>query len=247
MSIIIANWKMNLGLNESVSLASSLKDIDYDDKEVVICPSFVNLIAVGEVLKPTRIKLGAQDCFWEPRGSYTGEVSLEQLKQVGCEFVIIGHSERRQNLGETDAMVNQKVKAALVAGFTPIICVGETHAQREAGETDDILIKQTTAALEGVELDSKKRIIIAYEPVWVIGTGNAIKPSEASAAISVITKALENLFSAEQVKNNFSLIYGGSVSSSNISSFSREKNISGVLVGGASLDAEEFINLVKNF
>jgi triosephosphate isomerase len=213
---------------------------------VVLCPSFVSLGEVGKILKGTKIKLGAQDCFWESQGAYTGEVSATYLREIGCEYVILGHSERRKYLNETDEMVHQKVRMALSAGLTPIVCVGETFSQRQEGAKDYILIQQTTKALEGINLGLEKKIIIAYEPVWVIGTGQAISPSEAESAHQVIRQALLDIFPELMVEKSFRIIYGGSVDSINVKNFVCLKNTSGVLVGGASLDAGEFIQLIKN-
>lgn len=244
--IVIANWKMKLGVNESKKLTNALKNISAEKTEVIICPSFVSLQAVGEILKKSKIKLGAQDCFWETKGAYTGEISAEELKEIGCDFVILGHSERRQSLSETDEMVHKKVKAALAASLVPIICVGETFDQRQQGATDYILIQQTTKTLEGVKIDFRQRIIIAYEPVWVIGSGQAVAPAEAASASQVIRQTLFDLFPVELIKNNFAIIYGGSVDSDNVSSFTQLGNIDGFLVGSASLNAEEFVQIAKS-
>ena len=244
--IIIANWKMKLGLPESLDLAKSVKKAATKKVEIVICPSFVSLLAVGKILKGSGLKLGGQDCFWEKSGAYTGEISASELRQAGCEFVILGHSERRQNLGETDEIVHKKIKAALAGGLTPIICVGETFDQRQTGAKDYILIQQTTRALEGVDVRFDQRVIIAYEPVWVIGSGHAIEPSEAAMSHQVIRQTLFDLFHQSIVKNNFSVIYGGSVDEKNINRFISLENTNGVLVGGASLNAEEFLSIIKN-
>lgn len=246
MSIIIANWKMQLNLAEAKNLAEALKNISDNKKEIVVCPSFVSLTAVGNILKKSKVKLGAQDCFWEARGAYTGEISTEELKAAGCEFVIIGHSERRQYLNETDEMVHQKVKAAVAAEISPIICVGETFEQRQMGARDYILIQQTTSALQGIKIDFPQRVIIAYEPVWVIGSGQAVLPADAAAASQVIRHILFDFFPFELVKNNFLIIYGGSVDSNNVSSFSTQESIDGFLVGGASLKAKDFISIIRN-
>lgn len=243
--IIIANWKMKLGLAESVALTKEIKKEAELKAEIVICPSFVNLLAVGEILKKSSIRLGGQDCFWEASGAFTGEVSALQLREIGCEFVILGHSERRQYLAETDEMVHQKVKAALSAGLIPIICVGETFEQRQDGAKDYILIQQTTKALEGVSVGQNQRVIVAYEPVWVIGSGQAVAPSEAAAAHQVIYQSLFDLFPSFLVKNNFSVIYGGSVDASNVAEFINLENTAGVLVGGAALKAKDFLAIIQ--
>ena len=238
---------MKLGLPESIDLAKAIKKGAPNKKaEVVICPSFVSLSEVAKVLKRSGIKLGAQDCFWETSGAFTGEVSATYLREVGCEFVIVGHSERRAYLKETDEMVHQKIKMALAAGLTPIICVGETFEQRQQGAKDYILIQQTTKALEGIEVGLEKQVIIAYEPVWVIGSGQAVDSSEVAITHQVIRQSLFDLFPAELVKQNFRIIYGGSVDANNVADFIALENTSGILVGGASLKAEEFIAIIKN-
>ena len=244
--IIIANWKMKLGSKESQKLALAIKHNFVNRHQVVICPSFLDLIDMGQILKNSSIKLGAQDCFWETEGAFTGEISPKHLKEAGCEYAILGHSERRRHLGETDEIVHQKVKMALSAGLIPIICVGETFEQRQEGAKDYVLIQQTTKALEGISVSQDQAIIIAYEPVWVIGSGQAVEPAEAEAAHQVIWQTLFDFFPSELVKNNMSVIYGGSVDSDNVSSFTNLQNTNGVLVGTASLDAKEFIDLVKN-
>ena len=245
-SLIIANWKMKLGLNQALDLAKSLKAVEALGKEIVICPSFASLFPVSQVLKNTELKLGAQDIFWEASGAYTGEVSASELRDVGCQFVIIGHSERRKYLGETDEIVHKKVKAALAADLVPIICVGETFDQRQAGAADYVLIQQVTKALEGIDLRPDQPVVVAYEPVWVIGTGQAIDPPQAGHVHQVIRQTLIDLFPLELVKNSFRIIYGGSVDRSNVSDFTNLENTSGVLVGNASLEAAEFIDLIKN-
>jgi triosephosphate isomerase len=244
--LVIANWKMKLGVPESISLAKELKRQARKKAEVVVCPSFVSLMAVGKILKSKGVKLGGQDCFWEAEGAYTGEVSANQLREAGCEYVILGHSERRKNLRETDEMVHRKIKVALSAGLIPIICIGETFGQRQAGGKDYTLIKQITKALEGVEVDLDQQIVIAYEPVWVIGSGRPMDPDEAAVTHQIIKQTLLDLFSANLIKNNFRIIYGGSVNANNVARFIRSENTQGVLIGGASLDAEEFISIIKN-
>jgi len=244
--IVIANWKMKLGLSESVALAKAVRRIGSKDIELVICPSFISLTEAAKVLKGSQIKLGAQDCFWEAEGAFTGEVSAGYLKEVGGEFVILGHSERRQYLGETDGMVHRKVKMALMANLIPILCVGETFDQRQQGATDYVLIQQVTKALEGAPVGLEQRLIIAYEPVWVIGSGQAINPEQAATAHQVIRQTLFDLFPASLVKSNFAVIYGGSVDGANVASFTGLDNTAGVLVGGASLKIDKFTAIIKN-
>ena len=244
--IVIGNWKMKLGIPESRELASAIKKINLNKAEVVVCPSFVSLTEVAKIVKHTDIALGAQDCFWESHGSFTGEVSATYLKEAGCDFVILGHSERRKYLNETDEMVHRKVGMALSAGLVPIVCVGETFEQRHDGSKDYTLIQQTTKALEGVQIGPDQRVIIAYEPVWVIGTGQAIEPAEAALSQQVIRQVLFDLFTLSVVKNNFSVIYGGSVDVNNTSKLISLEENDGFLVGVASQSAEEFGAIIKN-
>lgn len=245
--IIIGNWKMRLGLPESISLANELRrKVSNKKAEVVVCPSFVSLTEVSKILKKTDVALGAQDCFWEAKGSYTGEVSANYLKEAGCDFVILGHSERRANLGETDEMVHKKVKMALTAGLVPVICVGETFEQRQEGNQDYALIQQVTKALEGIDIGMNQRVIIAYEPVWVIGTGNAIAPSDARLAQQIISHTLLDIFPDTLINSNFMVIYGGSVDGQNVKEFNSLPENDGFLVGGASLQAESFSEIINN-
>jgi triosephosphate isomerase len=246
MSFVIANWKMKLGVAESQALASVLKRVRTDGRDVVVCPSFPSLGEISKMLKGSVIKLGAQDCFWEADGAFTGEVSAKQLKEVGCEYVLIGHSERRQFLNETDEMVHKKIRMALLQGLTPIVCVGETFDQRQSGAKDYVLIQQTTKAFEGVDVNPNQHVIIAYEPVWVIGSGQAIDPNEAGAAHLIIRQTLFDLFPSSLVKSNFHIIYGGSVDGDNVSNFTSLEHTDGVLVGGASLNIETFAAIIKN-
>ncbi|TSC95944.1 MAG: triosephosphate isomerase (TIM) [Parcubacteria group bacterium Athens1014_10] len=246
--IFIANWKMNLGLKETVilikQLLGGLKKIK-NNLEIVICPSFTVLSEASKLLKKGNIKLGSQDVFWEEKGAYTGNISPKMLKEIGCEYVIIGHSERRQYLGETDEMAHQKIKAAIKEGLIPILCVGETFEERQEGQKDYIIIKQVTKALEGISLSRGQKIIIAYEPVWVIGSGQAVKPEEAEYTNQIIKQSLIDLYPRDIVEQNFRIIYGGSVDSSVIKSFVERSVIDGVLVGGASLKTKDFIKMIN--
>jgi len=249
MSIIIANWKMSLSLEESVTLVKAIDERieKLKESELVICPSFVFLDRIGQFLsnKKSKRKLGAQDIFWEEKGAYTGEISGKMLKEVGCEYVIIGHSERRGYLNETDEMVHQKVKTALDERLIPIICVGESFRERRSGQKDYVVIKQVNYALKGIEVVGSQKIIIAYEPVWVIGSGQAVKPEEAEYTHQVIRQALLDLYSPDLIEKNFRIIYGGSVDGKNIKSFLQREMVDGVLVGGASIKVETFIALVN--
>ena len=247
--IIIANWKMQLGLPESIALAKSLKKITSKKANVVLCPSFISLTEVAKVIKKSDIMLGGQDCFWEAKGAYTGEISASYLKEVGCQFVIIGHSERRKNLGETDEMVNKKIKLALDVGLVPIVCVGENFEQRQQGSKEYVLIQQATKAFEGVTVSADQQVIIAYEPVWAISTsrtGQFIEPPEAEFSHQVVRQSLFDIFSSTIIKNNFSIIYGGSVDGNNVNQFIHLDHTAGALVGGASLTADNFKAMVAN-
>jgi triosephosphate isomerase len=251
-SIIIANWKMNLSFQEAKILAKKIikatKEFSSSyNSEVVICPPFMSLPAVVKFFGPKKNFLfcGAQDCFWEEQGGFTGEISPVYLKETGCDYVILGHSERRNILKETDEMVHKKVRAALNSGLIPIICVGETREEREKGLKEQIIISQITHALEGIRLNSHQKIIFAYEPVWVIGSGQAINPYEAEYMSKIIKQRMIDLYPLPIVNNNLRIVYGGSVDTRTIKDFLKQETIKGVLVGGASLKAEEFIKMCK--
>lgn len=245
--IFIANWKMNLTLKERVALAQQIKD-DWGkntDKEIVICPPFISLVQLAEIFKNSHIKLGAQDVFWEETGAYTGEISPLILKEIDCQYVIIGHSERRQYLAETDEMVNKKVAACLDNGLTPIICVGESLEQRQRNDSATVVHWQLNRALEGIELVDNEQLVIAYEPIWAIGTGRPIEPSDAQEILQVIRQTLIDHYPLTIVNNNIRLIYGGSVEPDNCADFSAVDYLAGFLVGGASLKMELFNQIVK--
>jgi len=247
-NIVVANWKMNLKASARKKLVNEVKKglRMIIRTEAVLCPSFISLQEVGKLIKKTHLKLGAQDVFWEEKGAYTGEVSPLMLEELGCDYVIVGHSERRKYLGETDEMVHKKMKAALEEGLIPILCVGETFEERQEGGRDYVIISQLSSALEGIELDKKQHLIIAYEPVWVIGSGQAVDPEEAGYVYNLIRQTLLDMFPLEIVNDNIRIIYGGSVDSSNVKPFLKQAKMQGVLVGGASLKAEEFVNIVKS-
>lgn len=247
--IIIANWKMNLTLQQSLVLAkdilNGLKKIKNLKKiDIVLCPSFTALSSIQPLLL-SKVYLGAQNCFWEEAGAYTGEISPFQLKEVGCQYVIIGHSERRQYLKETDEMIHCKVKTGLEAGIIPVLCIGETFEERQKGIKDYVIINQLSHALEGVNLKANQQLIIAYEPIWVIGTGQAVRPEEAEYASRIILQRVIDLYPLPIVRNNIRIIYGGSVDHTNIQDFLKQDTIDGVLVGGASLKAEGFIKMIS--
>lgn len=247
-TIIIANWKMKLSLKETFQLARDVKEKFKDIKkgEIVVCPNFVSLLEVGKIFKNTRIKVGAQDSFWETRGSYTGEISPLTLVEAGCEYVILGHSERRKFLMENYEMIHRELKTILkVEDLIPIVCIGENWDERKTDRRDFVLYDQLQQALSGVDVVGNQQIIIAYEPIWAIGSGTAIEPSEAEYAHKIIRLTLNDMFGMKIVNNNFKIIYGGSITSKNVDGFTGLDNIDGLLVGGASLDADEFYRVVK--
>lgn len=251
---------MQLSFKEAKSLAkeilSSIKKKQkekkrFKDFNIVLCPPFMSIAEVAKIFsgkeksKENILSCGAQDCFWEEKGGFTGEVSPLVLKELGCQYVILGHSERRQFLGETDEMVHKKVKTAVSLGLIPVICVGETREERDKGLKEHAILTQVSQALEGINLKADQKIIIAYEPVWVIGTGQAIDPQEAEYMAKVILQRTIDMYPLPIVHNNIRIIYGGSVDSSSIRSFLDRESIDGILVGSASLRAEEFIKMCE--
>ncbi|MDP3791476.1 MAG: triose-phosphate isomerase [Candidatus Omnitrophota bacterium] len=245
--IIAGNWKMNKNIGESIDLANSIKRSVYDIEEVemVVCPPYTSLSDVREVLMDTNIKLGAQDCYWEREGAFTGEVSAPMLKDVGCEYVIIGHSERRQFFGETNETVNKKAKALLKEGLKPIVCVGEKLEERKSGKTFDVIKDHVANSLTGLTKDEMLKTVIAYEPVWAIGTGVNATKEQAQEVHQYIRKLLKEIF-GEEVAKAVRIQYGGSVKPDNIKELISQEDVDGALVGGASLKADSFIQLVKN-
>jgi len=243
MPIIAGNWKMNTSVAEAVELVTGMKKRlnSISGVEKVLCPPFISLTTVKELIKGTSIKLGAQNMYFELTGAYTGEISPVMLAGL-CEFVILGHSERRAHFGDSDQMVNKKVQAALGMQLTPIICVGENLEQNEAGETIEVVTKQVRAAFEGI--DSPQGTVIAYEPIWAIGTGKAARGDQANATSGVIRSVVAQLY-GDSVAQEIRIQYGGSVSSTNIAEFISQPEIDGALVGGASLKAAEFLGIVE--
>ena len=243
--IIAGNWKMNKTPAEAVELVKGLIPLVKDAKcDVVVCPTAVCLPAVAEVIKGTNIKLGAQNVHFAEKGAYTGELSADMLKAVGCEYVIVGHSERRQYFGETDKTVNLRATAAVKAGLTAIICVGEMKDERVDGYTDIIVAYQTKMALKGLTAEELDHVVIAYEPVWAIGTGLTATDEQANETIGVIRKAVARKY-GQEVADAVRVQYGGSMNPKNVKGLMAQPEIDGGLIGGASLKAEDFAQVVN--
>ncbi len=246
--IVVANWKMNLLLSESIKLISDFKKNlkGIKDIDIVVCPSPIALDAVGKIIFKSDIKLGAQNIFWAESGAYTGETSIGSLKEINGQYVIIGHSERRGILGETNSMVNQKIHTCIENDLVPILCIGETHDERHEKQTDNILYRQLRACLEDIHLVGHDNLVVAYEPIWAIGTGDVVDPDEAERVFELIQQILMDIYPLTIVKNNVRMIYGGSVDNKNVSNFSSLKLLDGFLVGGASLKVDKFTQIVKS-
>ena len=243
--IIAGNWKMNNTIAEAVQLVEKIKKSPLkEDVEVVVAVPFTSLVGVKKAIEGSRIKLAAQNMHWEDKGAYTGEISPLMLKEIGIDYCIIGHSERRQYFNETDETVNKKAKAALKYNIKPIICVGETLEQRENNEAEQIVEKQLLKALEGVEIGKIKDIVIAYEPIWAIGTGKTASSDDADKMCAFIRRIIGNKY-GEQASKAIRIQYGGSVKPNNIKELMDRENIDGALVGGASLVAEDFVKIVN--
>ena len=241
--IIAGNWKMNKTPSEARQLVQELAPLVADAQcDVVVCTPAVDFAAVSEAIRDTNIKLGAQNVHWKESGAYTGELSAAMLKEAGCEYVVIGHSERRQYFGETDETVNLRTRAAVAAGLTPIICVGEKREQREAGYTDTLVAYQTLTALTGLTAEQVAKVVIAYEPVWAIGTGLTATDEQANETIGVIREAVRSAYgdAADEVR----IQYGGSMNPKNAHGLMLQPQIDGGLIGGASLKAEDFSKVV---
>jgi triosephosphate isomerase len=240
------NWKMNKTVGEALDLVRGLKAATsgVKDVEVAVAPPFTALYAVHKELEGSPIRLAAQNLYWEEKGAFTGEVSPLMLKEVGCDYVIIGHSERRQFFGETDEIVNRRIKAALAQGLKVIFCIGETLREREEGKTFSVIESQVEGGLKGLDDKKMKNMAIAYEPVWAIGTGKTATPEQAEEVHRFIREKLEKLYSRE-VSEEIRIQYGGSVTPENIKGLMNQPNIDGALVGGASLKAETFSKIVR--
>ncbi len=244
--LLAGNWKLNLTIGEAVALAEALKEGigSVTEREVVVAPVFTALSSVAAVLEGSPVRLGAQNLYWEESGAFTGEVSAPLVKDAGCSYAIVGHSERRQHFGETDASVNRKARAALAAGLTPIICVGETLEERESGRAQEVVKGQVKGALADFSPDDLTAAVLAYEPIWAIGTGKTATPAQANEIHGYIRGLLSDGF-GDIVSDRVRILYGGSVKPDNVDELMREKHLDGALVGGASLKADSFARIVQ--
>ncbi len=245
VQLIAGNWKMNLDRAAAVALAKAVVEqaASVSGVELAVCPPFVYLDCVGKVVAGSAVALGAQNMYHQPNGAYTGEVSASMLCDLGCKYVILGHSERRHILGETDQQINKKVHAALAAGLSPIVCVGETLEEREAGRTLAVIREQFEGSLAGLSAEQMQKVVIAYEPVWAIGTGKVATPQQAQEVHGELRKLLAERYN-HQLAEAVRIQYGGSVKPENAAELLQQPDIDGALVGGASLKADQFMGIV---
>lgn len=245
--IIAGNWKMNTTVQSSALLAAEIEErmpeVLPDNVRVVVCPPFTSIVSVWQQLAVSEISLGAQNCHTHEKGAFTGEISAEMLSSCGCEYVIVGHSERRKLFGETDFVVNQKIQSALDSGIIPIFCVGETLEERQSNSTFSVIKKQIEDGLEAIEIEFADELVIAYEPVWAIGTGLAATSAQAEEVHSFIRSLLEELFG--EMAEEICILYGGSMTETNAKELLSQKNVNGGLIGGASLKANSFVNIIQ--
>lgn len=243
--IIAGNWKMNNTIAQTEALLKDLKPLVVDaDCEVVVCAPFTSLAKAIELTKNSNIAVGAENVHWAEKGAFTGEISAEMLTELGVKYVIIGHSERRQYFNETDETVNKRVKAALAAGLKPIICIGETLAEREGGKVEEVLVRQTTGAFADIDAKELKNIVIAYEPVWAIGTGKTATSQQANDTIKIVRDTIAKLYGKSEA-DKMRIQYGGSMNPKNAKELMAMEEIDGGLIGGASLKALDFSQVVK--
>lgn len=246
--LIAGNWKMNLTIPQSVNLSeqikNGIKDFKLNNTEILICPTFVSLYPVFEIIKNSGIKSGGQNMYFENEGAYTGEISAEMLKSAGCEFVILGHSERRKIFNESDKLINKKVIKAVESGLTAILCVGETLDERETGKQNEVVKSQIEQGLSGITSDKLKYIVIAYEPVWAIGTGKNATPEEANEMHKYIRKLISDLYD-KNASEEMKILYGGSLNDKNCKDLLSQTDIDGGLIGGASLKSESFLKIIE--
>ncbi len=245
--LIAGNWKMYKTPDEAAAFAEELKTAVGGSNKigVIICPPFTVLTSVYEIIKNTPIKLGAQNVYWEREGAYTGEISPIMLKELGCSYCIIGHSERRGYFGETDETVNKKITAALELNLIPIMCVGEKLEEKERGETEAVVKKQIEGGLKSLSKESALRLVIAYEPIWAIGTGKTATPKQANEVHKFIRGLLLELYD-EEVSQRARILYGGSIKPENSAELFSESDIDGGLIGGASLDINSFVKIIRS-
>lgn len=244
--IICGNWKMNKTIDESISLITALKTSvsGKREMEIVVCPPFISLNSVRISIQNTNLSLGAQNLCWEESGAYTGEVAAPMLVDCGCEYVIIGHSERRKYFSESNSLINKKIQVAIENELKPILCVGETEEEKKQGLTNDILETQVRECLKSYELSQIENLVLAYEPVWAIGTGNPAKPKDAENSHKFIREIVASIF-GNTFADKLRILYGGSVTPENISDLMSQPNLDGALVGGASLDAKKFAKIIE--
>ena len=241
--LIAGNWKMHKTVGDALALVHALRrEALPDGVEVAVCPPFTALPEVSRALEGSSIRLGAQNMHWEAQGAFTGEISPLMLADLGCHYVIVGHSERRQHFGETDAIVARKVRAVFAHDLVPIMCVGERLDERDSGRTDQVVFAQTEAGIAGMEPSQAERLVIAYEPVWAIGTGRSASGEEANRVCGLIRGVLSERFRSAAAA--IRILYGGSVTPDNAAEFARQSEIDGALVGGASLDPQKFLQIV---
>ncbi len=247
-TVIAGNWKMNKNLSEAVELVSELKNLvngTSPNCDIIVCPPFTNLETVGTIIKDSPIKMGAQNMYFEKSGAFTGEISADMLKSVGVEYVILGHSERRAIFGESDETINKKIKFALANGLKPIFCIGETLEERESGIMKDVIERQVKNGLLNVTKEEMNNVIVAYEPVWAIGTGKTATPEQAQEVHAFVRGLLSELFDDETAQNT-TIQYGGSVKPENAKSLLSQTDIDGALVGGACLKADSFFGIIQS-
>ncbi|MCA0350939.1 MAG: triose-phosphate isomerase [Chloroflexi bacterium] len=244
--LLAGNWKMHYGVSEGVALVEALSaDLtDLSDRDVLVCPPFTLLGSLAPLLDGTAVALGAQNMHYEAKGAYTGEIAPQMLKELGCSYVILGHSERRQYFGETDELINRKAHAALANGLKPIVCVGEVKAERDSGQAESVVVGQLRGSLAGLSAEQLRGVVIAYEPVWAIGTGDTATPADAQAMHARIRAELAAL-SDQATADAVIIQYGGSVKPDNVDELMSQPDIDGALVGGAALKAADFIRIVR--
>ncbi len=245
--LIAGNWKMNKTLEESEELMKGLlsKIKQYDDRDILVCPPFTSLSGVSRLLEDSRVKLGGQNLHFEEKGAYTGEISGEMLKAVGCDYVILGHSERREYFGETDEIVRTKILRAKEEGLIPILCLGERLDERENGITEEVVTKQLTNCLKDVPLSSAGELVIAYEPVWAIGTGKTATPEQAQEVHALLRGIAGNMYN-DAIRDGIQILYGGSMNANNAQSLLSQPDIDGGLIGGASLKIDDFVVIIES-